>query len=307
MLLSVHRPIWLVLYWPLTYLHLYLHDTSVIFYWIFHLNLYRIYVPVVLPATSLASCVRVEENSLFDLWRWPVLDLSSPSARSRYLHSRVYRHLYRARLFALAGHERIVGRVLNRALVFGVNEAREGENEIERRSEKKRVQRRYGRERERKRKADSTARTNRERMCMYIDPWTISTSDQRARIQHLSPPLHLARPLQPCRVSHSLSLSLSAIFSLFLSFSLFVPISLPSRSLPSPFSRAPPRDNNYPFDSCARRSQSHDSSSCHFPLCRLRPSTLSIERYLQSITPLLWPARLIDLFASAYYIRGTFN
>lgn len=55
-------------------------------------------------------------------------------------------------------------------------------------------------------------------MCMYIDPWTISTSDQRVRIQHLSPPLHLARPLQPCRVS----------------LSLFVPISLPSLD-PFPF------------------------------------------------------------------------
>lgn len=44
---------------------------------------------------------------------------------------RAYIDIYIARLFALAGHERIVGRVLNRALVFGVNEAKEGENETE--------------------------------------------------------------------------------------------------------------------------------------------------------------------------------
>lgn len=56
-------------------------------------------------------------------------------------------------------------------------------------------------------------------MYMYIDPWTISTSDQRARIQHLSPPLHLARPLQPCVSSLTLSFSLLFFFSLSLSSS----------------------------------------------------------------------------------------
>jgi len=94
--------------------------------------------------------------------------------------------------------------------------------------------------------------------------------------------------LQPCR---GVSLSFSFSLSLSLSLSLFVLISLASRSLPFLFSRAPPHDNNYPFDSCARRSQSHDPSSCHFPLCTLRPS---IERYLQSIIPLLRPTRLIN-------------
>jgi len=135
-------------------------------------------------------------------------------------------------------------------------------------------------EREREKEKGRFDGAHLQRMCMYIDPWTISTSDQRVRIQHLSPPLHLA----------TLS-SLALFLSLSLSLSFFVLISLASRSLPFLFSRAPPRDNNYPFDFCARRSQSHDSSSCHFPLCRLRPS---IERYLQSIIPLPCPTRLID-------------
>lgn len=151
--------------------------------------------------------VRAEENSLLDLWRWPVLDLSSPSARSRYLHSRVYRHLYRARLFALAGHERIVGRVLNRALVFGVNKAREGENEIERMSEKKRVRGRCRSEREGKRKADSTARTNRENVHVY---WSLNHLCLRSTCSHPTPFSSASLPV-PCNPaeSHSLSPSLS--------------------------------------------------------------------------------------------------
>ena len=130
---------------------------------------------------------------------------------------------------------------------------------------------------------------------MCIDPWTISTSDQRVRIQHLSPPFHLAaRPLQPCREPHSFSFS----------FSLSLPISLPSRSLPFLFSRAPPRDNNYPFDSCARCSQSHDPSSCYFSLCpSISSMSKSICNRLFSSSPS--PARLIDICLNC--IRGTFN
>lgn len=130
----------------------------------------------------------------------------------------------------------------------------------------------------RKRKGDSTARTHRECACILILEPSLPQINVFASNTFL---LRFILPV-PCNPAESLSLS------------LFVPISLPSRSLPFLFSRAPPRDNNYPFDSCARRSQSHDPSSCHFPLCRLRPSIPSIERYLQSITPLPCPTRLID-------------
>ena len=212
---------------------------------------------------------------------------------SRYLHSRVYRHLYRARLFALADHERIVGGVLNRALVFGVNEATEGENEIERRSETKRVQTRYRREKERKRKADSTARTNRECACVLILEPSLPQINVFASNTFL---LRFILLPVPCNPAESLTLSLS--------LSLFLPISLPSRSLPFLFSRAPPRDNNYPFDSCARCSQSHDPSSCYFPLCpSISSMSKSICNRLFSSSPS--PARLIDICLNC--IRGTFN
>lgn len=85
--------------------------------------------------------------------------------------------------------------------------------------------------REREKERGRSDGAHQQRMCTCIDPWTISTSDQRVRIQHLSPSLHLAPPMPG------------------LSFSLSPRPHLSSLSLSS---RAPPRDNNYPFEALAR-------------------------------------------------------
>lgn len=90
------------------------------------------YVPLATIAPRFPA-VRQREirRSIFGVDRF-LLCRGLHSADDRYLHPLVYtyRHLYRAPalLSALVGHERIVG-VLNRALVFGVNETRKRESE----------------------------------------------------------------------------------------------------------------------------------------------------------------------------------
>lgn len=101
------------------------------------------------------------------------------------------------------------------------------------------------------------ARTNRERACVLI----LEPSLPHNVFAYNTFLLRFILPL-PCHDSLSLSLSLRPhLFSLRLRARLPVIIIIRSRL------------------SRAAYSQSHDLSSCHFPLCRLRPR-LSIERYL---------------------------
>lgn len=148
---------------------------------------------------------------------------------------------------ALVGHERIAGRVLNRALVFGVNEAREKERDGKGRGM---IRNKRTSERERQNRWRGT---NREPACVLILEPSLPRIDVFASNTFLHRFVSLSLPLPPpFLLLSSLPLAPSShhlFFFLALSLLRRSPLRFhPDDLFPLPSLHTPPRDNNYPFE-----------------------------------------------------------